>query len=252
MCTTCGCGRKPRNRIPDDLPRNAASGDGRRVAVMEDMLARNNRSAARLRAHLEAHGILAVNLMSSPGSGKTELLVALIRAMGGGGAPVTVVEGDQQTENDARRIRETGARAVQINTVNGCHLEAGRAAMAVLELAPADRTCLFVENVGNLVCPAEFDLGESRRVVVLSVTEGDDKPLKYPGMFATADLLVINKTDLLPYVDFSPDACEANARRIRPGLEVLRVSARTGEGMGGLLAWVRREMAAVRDGKGGG
>lgn len=250
MCTTCGCGRP--GRIPDGPSCDAASGDGRRVAVMEDMLARNNRSAARLRAHLRAHGILAVNFMSSPGSGKTELLVALIRAMGGGAAPVTVVEGDQQTENDARRIRETGVRAVQINTGSGCHLEAGSVAMAVLELAPAERTCLFIENVGNLVCPAEFDLGEARRVVVLSVTEGDDKPLKYPGMFAAADLLVINKTDLLPHVDFSLEACEANARRIRPGLEVLRVSARTGEGMEGLLAWVCREMASVRDGTEGG
>ena len=180
--------------------------------------------------------------MSSPGSGKTELLAATIRAMGGSKAPVTVIEGDQQTTNDAERIRAAGARAVQINTGKGCHLEAGQVALALLELDPAEGSCVLIENVGNLVCPAEFDLGEAHKVVVISVTEGDDKPLKYPDMFAASDVMIINKVDLAPYVDFDMDRCEANALRVNPRLRTLRVSAKTGEGMDRLVAWLSAEM----------
>lgn len=241
MCTTCGCGH---THATHDQQNHGplAQETVRHVTVMEDMLARNNKCAARLRAYFETHSILALNFVSSPGSGKTAVLARLIEEMGSQTAPVTVIEGDQQTENDARRIRAAGARAVQINTGHGCHLEAERVATAVLELNPATHSCLFIENVGNLVCPAEFDLGEAHKVVVLSVTEGDDKPLKYPDMFVAADLMVLNKIDLAPWVNFDMERCEANARRVNPRLEMLRVSAQTGEGMAALKAWVLREL----------
>lgn len=244
MCTTCGCGHHPHT---GQEPLAHASPEAvRRVAVMEDMLARNDACAARLRTYFETNGILTLNFVSSPGAGKTTVLARLIEEMGGTKAPVTVIEGDQQTENDARRIRAAGARAIQINTGHGCHLEAERVATAVLELNPPEHSCLFIENVGNLVCPAEFDLGEAHKVVVLSVTEGDDKPLKYPDMFAVADLMVLNKVDLIPWVNFDMDVCEANARRVNPRIEMLRVSAETGEGMAALKAWVLCELARVK------
>ena len=199
------------------------------------VLAKNDELAARNRAWLTGHGITALNLMSSPGAGKTTLLERTIAASG---RPVTVVEGDQETLFDAERIRRAGARAVQVNTGAGCHLDAAMVARALETLRPEDGSLLFIENVGNLVCPALFDLGEQHKVVVVSVTEGDDKPLKYPHMFAAADVVVLNKTDLLPYVDFDTDRLVADARRLRPDVQVLPVSARTGENFDAWLEWL--------------
>ena len=175
--------------------------------------------------------------MSSPGAGKTTLLE---RTIADSDRPVAVVEGDQETLFDAERIRSAGARAVQVNTGAGCHLDATMVASAVDALRPEDGSVLFIENVGNLVCPALFDLGEQRKVVVVSVTEGDDKPLKYPHMFAAADVVVLNKTDLLPYVDFDVDRFTTDARTLRPDVQVLPVSARTGENLDAWYAWVDR------------
>ena len=218
------------------------------VEIEENILDKNNQYARANRDWLREHGVLALNLVSSPGSGKTSLLTRTIDDMtAGADIDVTVIEGDQQTANDAERIRATGARALQINTGKGCHLDGHMVGHALETLAPADDSLLFVENVGNLVCPAAFDLGENHKVVILSVTEGADKPLKYPDMFAAADLMLINKTDLLPYVDFDVDACIENARKVNPGIRVLAVSATTGEGTDDWYAWIRaaREFARV-------
>jgi hydrogenase nickel incorporation protein HypB len=217
----------------------------RAVQIEEDILAQNNVYAARNRRLFADRGVFALNLVSSPGSGKTSLLVRTIEALRDR-VPVAVIEGDQQTSRDADRVRATGAPAVQINTGKGCHLDAHMVGRALPGLAPADGTLLMIENVGNLVCPAAFDLGEAHKVVILSVTEGEDKPLKYPDMFHAADLLLINKIDLLPYVEFDVDAAIAYARRVRPDLPVLRVSASTGEGFAGWLAWLLQGVAAAR------
>jgi hydrogenase nickel incorporation protein HypB len=214
------------------------------VAVETDILAENDREAAANRRRFAARGQFAVNLVSSPGSGKTTLLVETIRALDGELA-ISVVEGDQQTSNDAERIRATGARAVQVNTGKGCHLDAHLVGHALEALEPPERSVVMIENVGNLVCPAAFDLGEAHKVVVLSVTEGEDKPLKYPDMFAASSLMLLNKCDLLPYLRLDVDACEANARRINPAIKVMRVSATTGEGMGAWLDWVREGARAA-------
>src|SRR3954453_20747917 len=199
------------------------------------VLAKNDELAARNRTWLLERRVTALNLMSSPGAGKTTLLGRTVAASP---RPVSVIEGDQETLFDAERIRRAGARAVQVNTGAGCHLDAAMVARALTALQPEDGSLLFVENVGNLVCPALFDLGELRKVVVISVTEGDDKPLKYPHMFAAADLVLVNKTDLLPYVDFDLDRLSADARRLNPGLELLPVSARSGEGLDAWEAWL--------------
>ena len=209
------------------------------VQVERDLLAANDSWAAKNRERFEASSTLCLNLVSSPGSGKTSLLVRTVTALAGR-RPVAVVEGDQQTSNDADRIRATGAPAVQVNTGKGCHLEAPMVARALDRLPPVQGGVLFIENVGNLVCPALFDLGEAAKVAILSVTEGEDKPLKYPDMFRAARLMLVNKVDLLPYLDFDVAACEANARRVNPGIEILRVSARTGEGFDDWLAWIER------------
>ncbi len=258
MCSTCGCGGDGEERIDTGHPHehdhphdHGTEGDGatgRRVRVEQEILAKNDRYAAANRAAWEARGLLGLNLLSSPGSGKTTLLARTAEALAGEVA-VAVVEGDQQTSLDADRIRATGAAAVQINTGKGCHLDAHQVGHAVEHLELADLGLLFIENVGNLVCPAGFDLGEAARVVVLSVTEGDDKPLKYPDAFATADLVVINKVDLLPHVDFDVERCIEYARRLRPEVEHLRLSATTGEGIEGWLAWIRerrRRLLAAR------
>ena len=231
---------RPLSAVHDDaLPA------GRIVAVEQDILARNDAIAARNREFFAGHAIFAANLVSSPGSGKTTLLVRTIEALAGRLA-VAVVEGDQQTSLDADRIRATGAPAVQVNTGKGCHLDASMVERALAALAPADGSVVLIENVGNLVCPAAFDLGEAHKVVILSVTEGDDKPLKYPDMFHAADLMVINKADLAPYVTFDVDAAIANARRIRPGLPALVLSATTGEGFEAWLAWLAAGSARAR------
>jgi hydrogenase nickel incorporation protein HypB len=235
MCTTCGC---------DPIHSHAHGTEtDRAIAVEEDILSRNDAEARANRRRFAARGLFALNLVSSPGSGKTTLLVETIRRLAGR-ATVSVIEGDQQTSNDAERIRATGASAIQVNTGKGCHLDAYMVGHAFDHLDPPAGSILMIENVGNLVCPAAFDLGEAHKVVVLSVTEGEDKPLKYPDMFAAADLMVLNKCDLLPHLDFDVGQCEAYARRVNPAIEVLRLSARTGEGMDGWLAWLCRGAAS--------
>jgi hydrogenase nickel incorporation protein HypB len=220
VCLTCGCGE------PADGTGVAVETDT--LLVEERLLAKNDRLAEHVRASLEARDITALNLMSSPGSGKTSLLERTVAELRGR-RTVCVVEGDQETSFDADRIRTAGARAVQVNTGAGCHLDAEMVHRALHELDPPTGSLLFVENVGNLVCPALFDLGERAKVVVVSVTEGDDKPLKYPHMFRVADLVVVNKTDLLPYVDFDLDRLREQAAGLSPGVEVLPLSVRTGE-----------------------
>jgi hydrogenase nickel incorporation protein HypB len=215
------------------------------VQIERDILAKNDAIAAANRRLLGERGIFAINLVSSPGSGKTTLLVKTIEALRGR-IDAAVIEGDQQTSRDADRIRATGAPAVQVNTGKGCHLDADMVARALARLDPAQGSVLLVENVGNLVCPAAFDLGEAHKVVILSVTEGDDKPIKYPDMFHAADLLLINKIDLLPYVSFDVDAAVDFARRVQPGIGVMRVSATTGEGFDAWLAWLERGVVAAR------
>jgi len=209
----------------------------RMVQIEQDILGKNNGYAAENRQYFAEHGLFAINLVSSPGSGKTTLLVKTIEALAGS-LSVAVVEGDQQTSNDADRIRATGAAAIQVNTGKGCHLDAHMVGHALERLNLPDDSLLMIENVGNLVCPAAFDLGEAHKVVILSVTEGEDKPLKYPDMFHAADLMILNKVDLLPYLSFDVDKCIEYAHRINPKLEVLKVSATTGEGMQRWLAWL--------------
>lgn len=219
--------------------------DQRQVIRLEKaVLSHNDAQAQENRAAFSHEGILALNLLSSPGSGKTTLLCETIRAMAGG-LPASVIEGDQQTSFDADRIRATGAPAIQVNTGKGCHLDAAMVADAYRRLAPAPGSVLFIENVGNLVCPAAFDLGEAAKVVVLSVTEGEDKPLKYPDIFAVADLLIINKIDLAPYVNFNVERCLEMARRINPDLAALKLSATTGEGIDAWLQWITARQQAV-------
>jgi hydrogenase nickel incorporation protein HypB len=269
MCTTCGCGTDevkidgqahshghghdhghdhahPHRHDHAQHAHDHLLAPGRAVAIERDILSRNDAEAAANRKRFAEHGIFALNLVSSPGSGKTTLLVETIRHLQGEPA-VAVIEGDQQTSNDADRIRATGARAVQVNTGKGCHLDAHMVGHALEHLEPADDSVVMIENVGNLVCPAAFDLGEAHKVVVLSVTEGEDKPLKYPDMFAAADLMILNKCDLLPHLRFDAALCEANARRVNPSIEVLHVSATTGEGVADWLAWVRDGARAARE-----
>lgn len=214
----------------------------RLIQIETDILARNNSYAASNRRVLGALEAFAVNLVSSPGSGKTTLLCRTIEALGD--QPLAVIEGDQQTSNDADRIRATGARAVQVNTGKGCHLDGHMVGHAMDDLRLAPQSLLFIENVGNLVCPAAFDLGEDAKIAILSVTEGEDKPLKYPDMFTAAKLAILNKTDLAPHCDADLDAYEANLRRINPDITVLRVSSRTGEGMEAWLEWLRAGLRA--------
>lgn len=277
MCTTCGCGDPHSHTHVDEngnIVTHTHSHDHghehvhdhdhehhhhhdhdhehdhgaatRTVAVGMDILARNNEVAAVNRAFFAANKILALNFVSSPGSGKTELLCATVRAKPENAPEILVIEGDQQTDNDANRIRETGARAIQINTGKGCHLDAEQVKLALQEAKPTAESLVFIENVGNLVCPAEFDLGEAHKVVVISVTEGDDKPLKYPDMFAAADLMIINKIDLAPYVKFDLDKCEENARRVNPSIRSIRMSATTGEGMQKWWAWLTANLTLAQ------
>ena len=215
----------------------------RLIEIETGILSENDRYAQLNRARLGELGAFAVNLVSSPGSGKTTLLCATIKAME---CPVAVIEGDQQTTNDADRIRATGAPAIQINTGKGCHLGGHMVGHALEHLAPVPGTTLFIENVGNLVCPAAFDLGEDAKVAILSVTEGEDKPLKYPDMFTASKLALLNKVDLAPHCDVDLDLYEANLKRINPLIEVIRVSAKTGEGLDRWIAWLNAEAQAKR------
>jgi hydrogenase nickel incorporation protein HypB len=278
MCITCGCGTDETKLDGKVLPHSHEYGDNshghhhghqhgtarfgisptkahslgseqaRRVKIERDILSTNNAYAEENRSYFTGHGIFTLNLVSSPGSGKTTLLVKTIGVLNGS-LPLAVIEGDQQTDNDAARIRATGAPALQINTGKGCHLDAHMVGHAVQQLAPKDDSLLLIENVGNLVCPASFDLGEAHKVVILSVTEGEDKPLKYPDMFRAADLMLLNKCDLLPHLEFDADLAIEYAHRINPGLQVIRLSATSGEGMAEWLEWIRegcRNAAAAK------
>jgi hydrogenase nickel incorporation protein HypB len=267
MCTVCGCG----DAGAADQPAGEAQGRGhhhdhnphgqhlhfgqgpagvhvaglsqeRLIEVETDILSKNDRYAAENRAFFRGRQVLALNLVSSPGSGKTTLLVKTIERLGD--TPLAVIEGDQQTSNDADRIRATGAPAVQVNTGKGCHLDGHMVGHAAERLNIAPNSFLFIENVGNLVCPAAFDLGEDAKVAILSVTEGEDKPLKYPDMFTAARLAILNKVDLAPHCDVDLELYEANLRRVNPKIEILRVSARTGEGMAAWLDWLRACLTA--------
>jgi hydrogenase nickel incorporation protein HypB len=220
-------------------------GAGTVVDLEARVLAKNDRIAALNRAWFAGREILALNMVSSPGAGKTTLLERTIRDLAGD-LKLYVVEGDQATANDGERIRAAGAPAVQVNTGTGCHLEADMVERGVSELKPAVGSVLFIENVGNLVCPALFDLGERAKVVIFSVTEGEDKPLKYPHIFSAADVMVLSKIDLLPHVEFDTATAIANARKVKPGIAVLQVSARTGAGLEEWYAWLKREAAAAR------
>ena len=244
MCGVCGCGESETTIEGHTHEHHHSHGHdaehthNRIVQVEQDILARNNEHAAANRRYLSGQGILALNLVSSPGSGKTTLLLRTIEALKGE-LPISVIEGDQQTSHDADRIRATGVEARQINTGKGCHLDAHRVGHALESLQPEAGGILFIENVGNLVCPAAFDLGEAHKVVILSVTEGEDKPLKYPDMFHAADLMLLNKTDLLPHLDFDLQQCVEYAQQVNPGIKVLQLSATTGEGVESWLEWIR-------------
>jgi len=224
----------------------AGMGQERTISIERDILSKNDAFAATNRVRLQNARVFALNLVSSPGSGKTSLLVRTITDLKDKW-PIAVIEGDQQTSRDADRIRATGAPAVQINTGKGCHLDAHMVGHALDRLSIQSGSLLFVENVGNLVCPAAFDLGEAHKVVVLSVTEGEDKPLKYPDMFAAADLMLLNKSDLLPHLDFDVSACLAAAQRVNPRIRSLTVSARTGEGLAAFYSWIEERAYAVAD-----
>jgi len=283
MCTDCGCGageakiegdgHAPPHRHADGTVHSHAHGHDehshehvhahigaslvrphisetparRMLRVEEDILSKNNVYADANRRLWAERGIFAVNLVSSPGAGKTTLLVRSIEKLKGR-LPVAVIEGDQQTSNDAERIRATGAMAIQINTGKGCHLEAHTVGHAFEHIDVPDGALLFIENVGNLICPAEFDLGEAHKVVILSVTEGEDKPLKYPNIFAAADVMVLTKIDLLPYVQFDVARCVEYARRVNSKIEVLQLSSTSGAGMDSWLDWLDRSASATRAG----
>jgi hydrogenase nickel incorporation protein HypB len=217
----------------------------RMVKIEQDILGKNNAYAAQNRRWFDEHGVFALNFVSSPGSGKTTLLVRTIEAMQST-CGLAVIEGDQQTSFDAERIRATGVRALQINTGKGCHLDAYMVGHALEQLRPQDESVLLIENVGNLVCPSAFDLGEAHKVVILSVTEGEDKPLKYPDMFRAASLMLLNKCDLLPHLSFDVERTIEYARRVNPALHVIRTSSTTGEGFAEWLAWITEGLVGQR------
>lgn len=248
MCVTCGCGNSAEHHHdhhhhhdhPHDHNHDHVK-QTQRISIEEDILAKNNRLAAFNRALFREKDILVLNLVSSPGSGKTTLLERTLRDLSGR-YRCAVIEGDQQTDNDARRIAATGVPVRQINTGAGCHLDAHMIMHATEAFDLDNLDILFIENVGNLVCPAAFDLGEAHKVVVLSVTEGEDKPLKYPQMFHNSDLMLLNKVDLLPYLSFDLDQCKEYAGRVSHDLGILEVSATTGQGLEGWYSWLEREL----------
>lgn len=214
------------------------------IDVEQDVLYQNNLLAERNRGYFDAKNILALNLVSSPGSGKTSLLERTLNDLKGQ-LEFAVIEGDQQTTNDADRISATDTRVLQINTGKGCHLDSQMILQAVQQLKPVENSVLFIENVGNLVCPAMFDLGEKERVVIISVTEGDDKPLKYPDMFHSSTLCIINKTDLLPYVPFDIEKVKSNAKKINPHLEIIELSCTSGEGLTLWYDWLKSKVLSL-------
>ena len=250
MCATCGCGDDAEVRVygpgghaHDGHAHDHQDGASRTVMLQQKVLAKNDRLAERNRDWLRDRGILAVNLMSSPGAGKTTLLERTAREAGAEFG-LAVIEGDQETTLDAGRIESAGCAVVQINTGAGCHLDAAMVAQGLDVLDPQPGSVLVIENVGNLVCPALFDLGEQARVVIASVTEGADKPLKYPQMFRAADLVLLSKVDLLPYLDFDTAQHAADLKRVSPGAEILPVSATTGEGISAWYNWLRQRCKA--------
>ena len=248
MCDTCGCNITPGNEhlVAAGGHLATTSHGHESIEVLKGLLDANDHQAAHNREHFERHDVLAVNLMSSPGAGKTALLEATIERLGGG-LRVAVVEGDLETENDAQRIRDKGVPAVQISTGSACHLDAHMVHTALHELDLDDVDILFIENVGNLVCPASFDLGQHRNVTLLSTPEGHDKPSKYPVMFRAADLVVITKADLLQVLDdFDPDYATTCLRQLASEAPVMNVSARAGTGLDDWLAWLANELANVR------
>lgn len=251
MCDTCGCEseheatiRRPgeQQHHPEhhthDYPHRHV------VEVNKNLLHDNDLMAERNRGYFEAKNILAINLVSSPGSGKTTLLEKTIAALKKE-LSFYVIAGDQQTSNDANRIQQTGVQVIQVNTGTGCHLDANMVHSAVKKLNPSDQALVMIENVGNLVCPALFDLGETHRIVIISVTEGEDKPLKYPHMFASSHICIVNKTDLLPYLTFHMDQLRDNIKLVNPHLEIFELSAETGEGLKPWLDWLEYQQAAI-------
>ena len=255
MCTDCGCSageikisthshshshtsHSHTHHHHHDNRLNPNANPARKVQVEQDILGKNNQLAAENRDYFNKRSIFVLNFVSSPGSGKTSLLIKTIEALKND-FNISVIEGDQQTSNDADKIRATGVKAVQINTGKGCHLDAHGIIHAVEQLNIEDNSLLFIENVGNLVCPSAFDLGEAHKVVILSVTEGEDKPLKYPDMFHAADVMLLNKTDLLPHLDFDVEQCIQYAKRVNPRIKILQVSSKTGEGMDVWLNWLK-------------
>jgi len=247
MCETCGCNITPGNEhLVKGDGKLAKTEDGKMaVAVLKSLLSENDRQAAHNRNHFDSHGVLAINLMSSPGAGKTALLEATIDALGGNFA-IAVIEGDLETENDAERIRRHGVQAIQITTGSACHLDAHMVHDALHQVDLAHIDIVFIENVGNLVCPASFDLGQQRNVTLLSVPEGDDKPAKYPVMFRAADLVLLSKCDLLPVLDdFRPDHARRHLQELASSAPVIELSAKSGAGMDAWLEWLLAEAAAL-------
>jgi hydrogenase nickel incorporation protein HypB len=256
MCATCGCGDDGAvitvaghdHHHDDDRDHHHhdhTHTHTETISLEQKVLEKNDQLAEQNRRWLTERGVLALNVTSSPGAGKTTLLERTIRDLTAERRPVAVIEGDQETLLDAERIRAAGARAVQVNTGAGCHLDADMVHRALHALGPEPGSLLFIENVGNLVCPALFDLGEHTKVVVISVTEGADKPLKYPHMFAAAGLVIVNKIDLLPYVDFSLEKCAGYARSVNPGVNILPLAATTGEGVQAWYEWINSQAAAT-------
>jgi len=267
MCSTCGCDNSAdgirimvpgvAGAMPHDSGHSLVLNPGQQhsghnhhhsekvhLELERNILHENDLLAQRNRGYLEAKGIFALNIVSSPGSGKTTLLEKTISVMQGT-LPLAIIEGDQQSMNDADRIAATGAPVVQINTGKGCHLDAHMVLHGMQKLELVNNSILFIENVGNLVCPALFDLGENTRVVISSVTEGDDKPVKYPYMFESSQVCIINKIDLLPYVTFSVESFKNYASRINPGIRFFELSATTGEGLGHWTMWIQEQQSRI-------
>ena len=266
MCVTCGCSEGATVTIETEtaehthvLPNGQlithrhhhhhehqhpehSQGKTQTLTLEENLLAKNDLWATRNRLYFQEQGLLALNLVSSPGSGKTTLLTRTLTDLRGQ-IPFCVVEGDQATSHDAQRIRETGCAVVQVNTGTGCHLEAAMIHHSLETLQPPRGAVVMIENVGNLVCPALFDLGEKAKVAILSVTEGEDKPLKYPHMFRASQVMILNKMDLLPYVNFDRDRCVEYARQVNPDLQIFEVSATTGEGLSTWYDWLKTQLA---------
>ncbi|MDH4127773.1 MAG: hydrogenase nickel incorporation protein HypB [Spirochaetota bacterium] len=251
MCDTCGCSNESdvvtiqipgqKKKIIHPHEHNHSHPHKKKLTIEKDILGKNNLIANNNRQYFNDKGIIALNLMSSPGSGKTTLLERTISSLKKD-LCIYIIEGDQQTSNDANRIEALGVPVIQINTGNGCHLDAEMICKAINELNPVEKSIVIIENVGNLVCPSLFDLGEHKKVVIISTTEGEDKPIKYPTMFDAADVCVINKMDLLSYVDFSVDKCKSYAIQVNNNLEFFELSCKTNEGLDNWFKWLKKQV----------